>query len=499
MLKLLLIEPPFYRLYKDSYSLHQYPLSLGYLAGTVHRETKWHVMAYNADFSPVGEEPDLEQMTGPGYSQYREQLQTHTGRVWREIQDTIETFQPTVVGISAKSANFASARIVARIAKDSSSHPTVVVGGPHASMVRSEVLRHPEIDVAVLGEGERTLVHLLDVIECKRSTAEVAGIIYREGNTPRQTSPRPLISDLDQLCFPHTSAAEVLKDYERYPASAFGKLFSTRGCPFNCIFCGSREVWTRVVRHRSVRNVMAEIESLRARGTHEIYFADDTFGVSRSRILALCEAITARFPRLCWSCEIHVNLVDREVLGAMKRANCQLIQMGIESGSNRILGHMRKSYTIEKALSAARMVKQAGIQLSTFFMVGVPQETEETFYETMAAIQRTDSDEVCYSIFTPYPGTEAFACCLELGLVSDEFDVSLYNHKSPENYFCPAIEKERFRRLCTELEQRIARRNRQQRLKRLVSVRTLQKIRQVGLNESLRRFVSIMRSGAPTR
>ncbi|MGA2990585.1 MAG: radical SAM protein [Candidatus Korobacteraceae bacterium] len=492
MPKLLLIEPPFYRLYKNTYSLHQYPLALGYLAGTVRSRTNWQVMAYNADFSPAGESPDLIHMMAQGYSNYREQLQTQTGPVWNEIRETMEAYQPDVVGISTKSANFTASRLVAKIAKTLASHPVVVVGGPHVSMVKSEVLSHPEIDIAVMGEGEETLLQLLEALERKSAPADVAGIIYRDGDKVRQTPQRPLISDLDLLCFPHTSAPEVLKDYQHYPASAFGKIFSTRGCPYNCFFCGSREVWTRAVRHRSVANVMAEIDSLMARGTREIYFADDTFGVSKQRIFALCGAIAERFRGLWWSCELHVNLIDPAVLRAMKKANCQLIQMGIESGSNHILREMRKGYTIEKALAAARMVKEAGIYLSTFFMVGLPQETEETLRATIKAIEQADSDEICYSIFTPYPGTEAFAFCRERGLVDDSYDASIYNHKSPENCFCAAIKKERFRQLCSELEESIAARNRRRRLKRALSFRTLKKIQELGFKESFNHAMNLM-------
>ncbi len=490
--RLLLIEPPFYRLYKHTMSLHNYPLALGYLGSTVKNATDWSVMTYSADFSREKEVPELAYLTGEGYRNYIENLHNPSGQVWNEVRQTIDAFAPDVVGISAKSANFASVRLVARIAKDSATKPVVIVGGPHPSMVGENVLRVPEIDIAVKGEGERTLIELLTALRNDDSLRDVRGIVYREGGRTVETEPRGLIEDLDELPFPSTSAAEILKDYEFYPADAFSFVFTSRGCPFNCFFCGSRSIWSRQVRQRSNGNVLGEIDRLWALGVRKIYFADDTFGVKRERTIDFCERLGASFPRLRWSCELHVNVVQEQVLAAMKGAGCELIQIGVESGSNEILRQMRKGYTIDKALAATRLIKKHGIGLATFFMVGFPQETEETFRETARAIELTGSDEICYSIFTPYPGTEAFQYCRERGLVDDTFDVSLYNHKSPENHFCSAISKPRLRQLCAELERVIDRLHRRNRFRRLFAPQSFSKARTLGFKESLRRLVHLI-------
>jgi tRNA A37 methylthiotransferase MiaB len=486
--KLLLIEPPFYRLYKQTMSLHNYPLSLGYLGSTVKNATDWSVMTYSADFSRETEVPELSYLTGEGYRNYIENLRSPSGQVWTEVRQTIEAFAPDVVGISAKSANFASVQLVARIAKDSATKPIVIVGGPHPSMVGQNVLRIPEIDIAVRGEGERTLVELLVALQHDSSLRNIRGIVYREAGQAVETEPRELIGDLDELPFPSSSAAEILKDYQFYPADAFSFVFTSRGCPFNCFFCGSRSIWSRKVRQRSTANVLGEIDRLWRLGVKKLYFADDTFGVKRERTIDFCERLGTAFPQLRWSCELHVNVVQEQLLSAMKRAGCELIQLGVESGSDEILRQMRKGYTIDKALAVTRLIKEHGIRLATFFMVGFPQETEESFHETARAIAMSASDEICYSIFTPYPGTEAFEYCREHGLVDDTFDVSRYNHKSPENHFCSAISKPRLRQLCAELEQIIDRLHRRNRFRRVFALQSFSKVRTLGLAESLRRL-----------
>ena len=282
--KILLIEPPFYRLYKDSFSLSRYPLSLGYLAGTIKRETNWDIMVYNADFSPKNDTIEIAYLSGAGFKNYLKNLENLSSPVWEEIKSTLEEYKPTVIGISTKSQNFASTCIIAKLAKEIDSNIIVVVGGPHPSMVGEDILNDPNIDVSVKGEGEITIIELLNAIDKQETFNKVKGIIYRNGSQVIETPSREYIDDLDSLCFPHKFASEVLKDYDQYPKQAFGNIFSTRGCPYSCFFCGSRNIWSQRVRFRSVSNVIDEMKSLQQMGINHIHFDDDTFGVKREYI-----------------------------------------------------------------------------------------------------------------------------------------------------------------------------------------------------------------------
>ena len=126
-------------------------------------------------------------------------------------------------------------------------------------------------------------------------------------------------------------------------------------------------------------------------GLRSVRFDDDTFGVNRAYIADLCGALSKHCPGLKWSCELHVKLVDDETVSLMKSAGCYLVEVGIESGNNKILAAMRKNITIEEALAACRLVKKHGLQLLAFFMVGFPQETEDTLRDTMSAMRKTRS------------------------------------------------------------------------------------------------------------
>jgi radical SAM superfamily enzyme YgiQ (UPF0313 family) len=489
--RILLIEPPFYRLYKDTYSLDRYPLSLGYLAGTIHKETDWEVLVYNADFRSQSESMSVGYLANTGYNKYLSNLKDLSMPIWSEIKSTILDFKPDVIGITTKSQNFRSVCIVARLAKEINKDIVVIVGGPHPTMTGSDIFRCADFDVSVIGEGEDAIVELLNTIAARENFHNIRGIIYRENGKTVETAPREYIKDLDSLCYPHGSAPEVLKDYDQYPPTAFRNIFTIRGCPYSCLFCGSYKIWSRKSRFRSPGSVVREIKLLQKMGLRLVNFDDDTFGVSKKHIHDLCNTIREHCPGLQWSSEIHVKLVDDQTISTMKAAGCFSIQIGIESGNNEILKHMRKNTTIEEAFSACEIIRKHGMELKTFFIVGFPQETEETLNDTVAAMRKVKCDLMTYSIFTPFPGTESFELCKEYGLIDDNYDVSLYNLQSPANCFCKNIERERFRMLASKIEKMVDRKNTLSRIKRTFSMNTVYRIQELGILKSLQKGIRV--------
>jgi len=486
--KLLLVEPPFYRLYKPSYSLRGYPMSLAYLAGAAIKETNWQVMAYCADFSPEPEPFKINYLTGQGFQNYLESLAAATGPVWEEVRRTIAEFHPTVIGITTKSPTFGSAKIVARIAKQIDPNIIVVLGGPHVSAVGSTAMDCPDVDICVRGEGENTLVELLQKIEEHDSFDDIKGLLFRKNGHIAETGQRPFIRDLDSLAFPLDTAPEVLKDYEKYSLEAFGFIFAARGCPYNCYFCGSRGLWTRTPRFRSVHNVISEISQMQSKGIRTVHFSDDSFGVSHEHLRALCQAIRNQCRGLRWTCRLPVKLATQENVLAMQQSGCYAVELGVESGNNEMLQRIKKDITIEEAISAAKRLRKHRIEVTATFIVGFPEETEETLRDTFQAMQNINASHITYSIFTPYPGTEAFDFCEQNGLLADDFDVARYNHQSPENCFCLHIPKDRFRALVSEVEAMVDRKTlRERRLKLLKPREVLSRIHELGPIESLKR------------
>ncbi|MBD3399887.1 MAG: radical SAM protein [Candidatus Coatesbacteria bacterium] len=491
--RLLLVEPPFYRLYKDSYSLTRYPLSLGYLAAVAGERTDWRVRVYNADFVPEAESVSFSHLSGPGFQRYRRLLSDTTAPIWSEVRRRIAEYRPAVVGVTAKSQNYTAALNVAALVREIDPGIAVVFGGPHPSLTGGEILATGLVDYVVVGEGEETFVELLQALgddPTRVSSAKlesIRGLYFNGPDGPRFNGPREFITDLDSLPYPHEYAAEVLWDHDDYPDYAFRSLMATRGCPYNCFFCGSRNLWSRRVRFRSVADVVRQINSLAAHGIQRVHFEDDTFGVTRSYLRRLCHAMRLHCPGVEWSCETHVNLIDVANLRLMRDAGCVSIQLGVESGSNRVLSDMRKRYTIEDARRAAGLIARHGLELEAFFMVGFITDDEESLAETWWAM-KTIPGMISYSIFTPYPGTEAFERCRELGLLDDDYDVSRFNHQSPANCFSDRLEHDRFRRMVAVIERGVDRKNRQRWLRDKLSFGTLRRLRRLGLRTVLRRL-----------
>ena len=208
---------------------------------------------------------------------------------------------------------------------------------------------------------------------------------------------------------------------------------------------------------------------------------------------ALYQALRSACPDLRWSCELHVNLVDDDILQTLRRAGCYRVQVGIESGSDRILRAMRKGFTVDRALAACRAIRNAGLELHAFFMVGFPQETQATLAETLDVMRCIHASRILYSIFAPYPGTEAFEHCRQHNLIEADPDLVTLYHQSPTHCFTPHIPPDRFRRLLADVEQTVDRRNARARIGEMFSARTLRRIAEIGPRAALGKAWRILR------
>jgi len=492
--RLLLIHPPFYRLFEETFSLTRYPIALGYLASTVKRKTEWDVLSYNADFNNSSIAGNYHIgfgfRTGLGYQNYLNNLNDFSQSIWQEIKQTILEFSPSVVGISTMTPNFVSACNVARLAKEIDKNILVIAGGPHPTIIGKEALSCQDIDLLVQGEGERTLIEVLQNIENNKSLRDIKGIIYKKNGRIIENQAREYIEDLSELCFPYETTADVLKDFPLYPPQAFNNVFANRGCPYKCAFCGSRYIWSRKVRFRPIHHLVREIQQLQKMGVKFIYFCDDTFGVNKKWIMKACLALIKNCKGLKWSCETHIHLIDDDVLKMMKKAGCYKIEVGIESGNNTILKKMQKQITIENALEACNKIRKHGLELHAYFMAGFPDETEESLYDTLKAIKQVNGN-VMISIFMPYPGTELFEFCKQRGLIDDNFDVARYNHQSL-NHFCPNIPRNKFEKIVKEIEKIVDEKNRKYRLQRLFSTNSIWRIKNFGFEQSIKKASRIL-------
>jgi radical SAM superfamily enzyme YgiQ (UPF0313 family) len=240
--------------------------------------------------------------------------------------------------------------------------------------------RFPAFDIAVVGEGEMSLVELLRALRTGRPLAGVSGLVIREGEGLRETGRRPFIADLDTLPFP---AWDLLEGFpERYLPAPFkvqqlpaATLVTSRGCPNTCIFC-DRSVFGSSCHAYSAEYVVRQMVELHRRyGIREFSFEDDTFVTFKVRLKEICERLIDLQLDISWSCLGRVNHVTPENLRLMRQAGCWQISFGIESGSAEVLALINKRVTLDQVHQAVRMSREAGIRPKGFFILGHPGET----------------------------------------------------------------------------------------------------------------------------
>ncbi len=299
------------------------------------------------------------------------------------------------------------------------------VGGPYPTVAQEGCLSEG-VDAVVVGEGEETVVEILDRLGSGRDLAGVPGVIARRNGSVVRNPPRPLIADLDGLPFP---ARELLGDKGRYvPAPATYKkkpvaiVMTSRGCDRRCIFCfqmdRDRKGGTRGVRFRSVENVLEEVEQCLRQGYREIKFIDDSFAADYDRALRIADEIGRRRLDFAWFASACANQVDERLLAAMKDAGCWAILIGGESGVQRNLNTLRKGTTLDQIRKAVRAAKEVGLRVSVPFMFGIPGETFDDALRTIDFAVELDPDLANFHAITPFPGTRLHDRAEEYGVVS---------------------------------------------------------------------------------
>ena len=333
-----------------------------------------------------------------------------------ELKRKLDSFKPDLVGITSMTPTIQSTLQSARAARKACPEATIVVGGPHATFMDKQILiDETAVDVVVRGEGEETLLELVQNASEPRNLQSIKGITFRNGEEKVQTPNRPAIQNLDELPFP----AYKYFALDRY--LLYGKRFlpviTSRGCPFQCSFCTTSRIFGKEYRARSPKNIVDELEHIKnVYGADSFTFYDDTLTLDKNRIFKICDEIKARKIGIPWDCQTRVDQVSKEILTKMKETNCQQVFFGVESGCQTILDAVNKRTTVEQNEKAIRMAKEAGLFVSISIIIGYPGETKDMLRQTLDFIRRAEPDDVYLCVATPYPGTELRRVVEEMGL-----------------------------------------------------------------------------------
>lgn len=321
-----------------------------------------------------------------------------------------------VVGISTVTPTVPSMLAIAKGIKDKSNGrpPFIVSGGAHANIMPGQILETGFIDVAVRGEGELTFLELIKNIERNdKDFSAIRGISYKKEDKIFHNPDRQYVEDLDSLPYP---AYELFKMHlysaplHWLVAEPAYQMIISRGCPFQCIFCGIKALG-RVVRARSVENALDEIEFLHKNyGAKEIMLVDPAFPLSKNLGIEFCMKYIKRglHKKVFWVTETRVDVVDFDLLKLMYKAGCRLVEFGIETGSEKTLKKIKKNTTLRQARNAIMWSKQAGLEVFSSFIIGFPGETLQDMQETVDFIKSSDIDYPKVNLLVPYPGSAVY-------------------------------------------------------------------------------------------
>ena len=420
-MRILFVDPPCQRFM--GFHRYYYPLGLASMASVL-IEAGHDVKVYDAECAEDADTLSWSAIAAR-HDDYLGGLRDEAHPIWAEVEATVKDFEPEIVGITALSVKAASALRVAAVCKRANPNVVVAVGGDHPTVLPDRFLRDPAIDFAVRGEGEATMAELVTCLEDGRrdDLGSVAGLSYKDGTGIKHNVDRELIGNLDRIPFP---AIDALIGVELYRPVDFGAIMASRGCPYQCTFCGVANVWTRKTRYRSASNVVSEMQWLKERyGTEYFSFRDASFTLNRQRVLELCREITERGLRVRWECLTRADLLDDELLDGMESAGCVALRLGVESGNEGILHDMKKELSRDVVREAARRLRRRDLYWAAYILVGTPRETRESIRDTIDFIREIDPPFVTLARFAPIPGTAMYDELAQRGLISPDIDWSM--------------------------------------------------------------------------
>jgi radical SAM superfamily enzyme YgiQ (UPF0313 family) len=361
-----------------------------------------------------------------------------------QFKNEIKNISPDVVLLSAMTPAWPGLVKLSRFIKEISLRIIIGVGGPHLTAYPIEALSHESFDFGIYGEGENTILEVLNSLKEGRTLEGVRGCSFRQDGGVVVNSSREEINDLDSIPFPSID----LLPYKRYMAlsveNPFFTMITSRGCPYSCKFCF--QGYLGRYRSRSAENVVREMEMLvKEYGIREIITFDETFGIEEKRVLEICGFIQEKGLRFKWDIRTRIDLINEKMLRSLRSAGCRRIHLGIESGNQNILSSMDKKINVAEITDKVKLAKEFGFELRGYFMLAYPGDTRKDIYKTIEFAKSLPLDWASFTVTIGLPGTEIY----QEALISKRFSVDYWREYTKGNvmgskpYFIPGGMREK--------------------------------------------------------
>ena len=371
-----------------------------------------------------------------------------------KVVNWVKKEDPNIVGFSVLINTAKTAPQIAKRIKLQNPNIKIVFGSHHSTFNAQRILqKYPFVDIVVRGEGEYANLEVAKCYEKQKDLNKVKGITFRKNNRIVTNIDRTLNKKIDDLPFPDRKISNFEYDLKvaglKINTSKVTTIISSRGCPFNCRFCGIRKFTKGVWRPRSVENVIAELQYLQSEGYEQFLFVDDNFTLDSKRVLRLCERIKKEGMDIEWFCDSRVDNVSLNMFKKMEKMGCKSLLFGIESANQRILDYYRKGITPDQARKAVTKARKANIDLIVgSFIVGALDETYDEVINTLNFANRIDLDVPEVNILRTHAGTDIWNELVAKGLLDEEicWEDQIFIPK----YFSTPVSYEKLRELISK-------------------------------------------------
>jgi anaerobic magnesium-protoporphyrin IX monomethyl ester cyclase len=338
-----------------------------------------------------------------------------------QLVDRIVEYEPDVFGVGTTTMGYNEGLSLVSAVKERLPRTFTVMGGPHVTFTDDETLRRcTGLNTVVRGEGEKTFEELLMAVQSGASLSAVKGLTYRVNGDICRNEDRPFVQDLDSLGFAGYHLLPM-DTYKMGHGNLYACMITSRGCPYQCSFCSSSNLFGKKWRFRSPEHVVAEMEYLKDRfGCREIEVLDDTFTVSPQRADRICELLIKKNLDLPWSASSRIGTLTAEMARKLKRAGCTTLYLGFESASQEVLDSLCKGVKLEEAFKTMEVIRKAGLRAIGSFIIGCPADTVKSIRKTIRFARALAPRYAQFTLLTPYPGTPFYDEARSRGFIAED-------------------------------------------------------------------------------